>query len=240
MYYQLIERCGQMLLSLIMQVLSNVFYFALHVVNTGVFPKALSEKEEKELLRKMLDSGDAAAKNKLIEHNLRLVAHVIKKYYAKGYEQDDLISVGTIGLIKGINTYNPDKNVKLATYASRCIDNEILMYMRSAKKQALDVSMSDPIDTDKEGNSLTLIDIIADDMDVEAEIESMIDIQKLKVAVDKCLDDRERTIIAYRYGLFGEDELPQREIAKKLKISRSYVSRIEKRALQKLRDEITE
>ncbi len=240
MYYQLIERCGQMLLSLIMQVLSNVFYFALHVVNTGVFPKALSEKEEKELLRKMLDSGDTAAKNKLIEHNLRLVAHVIKKYYAKGYEQDDLISVGTIGLIKGINTYNPDKNVKLATYASRCIDNEILMYMRSAKKQALDVSMSDPIDTDKEGNSLTLIDIIADDMDVEAEIESMIDIQKLKVAVDKCLDDRERTIIAYRYGLFGEDELPQREIAKKLKISRSYVSRIEKRALQKLRDEITE
>ena len=229
-----------MLLSLIMQVLSNVFYFALHVVNTGVFPKALSEKEEKELLQKMLDSGDAAAKNKLIEHNLRLVAHVIKKYYAKGYEQDDLISVGTIGLIKGINTYNPDKNVKLATYASRCIDNEILMYMRSAKKQALDVSMSDPIDTDKEGNSLTLIDIIADDMDVEAEIESMIDIQKLKVAVDKCLDDRERTIIAYRYGLFGEDELPQREIAKKLKISRSYVSRIEKRALQKLRDEITE
>ena len=229
-----------MLLSLIMQVLSNVFYFALHVVNTGVFPKALSEKEEKELLRKMLDSGDTAAKNKLIEHNLRLVAHVIKKYYAKGYEQDDLISVGTIGLIKGINTYNPDKNVKLATYASRCIDNEILMYMRSAKKQALDVSMSDPIDTDKEGNSLTLIDIIADDMDVEAEIESMIDIQKLKVAVDKCLDDRERTIIAYRYGLFGEDELPQREIAKKLKISRSYVSRIEKRALQKLRDEITE
>ncbi len=228
-----------MLLSLIMQVLSNVFYFALHVVNTGEFPKALSEKEEKELLRKMLDSGDTAAKNKLIEHNLRLVAHVIKKYYAKGYEQDDLISVGTIGLIKGINTYNPDKNVKLATYASRCIDNEILMYMRSAKKQALDVSMSDPIDTDKDGNSLTLIDIIADDMDVEAEIESMIDVQKLKVAVDKCLDDRERTIIAYRYGLFGMDELPQREIAKKLKISRSYVSRIEKRALQKLRDEIT-
>lgn len=228
-----------MLLSLIMQVLSNVFYFALHVVNTGEFPKALSEREEKELLRKMLDSGDAAAKNKLIEHNLRLVAHVIKKYYAKGYEQDDLISVGTIGLIKGINTYNPDKNVKLATYASRCIDNEILMYMRSAKKQALDVSMSDPIDADKDGNSLTLIDIIADDMDVEAEIESMIDVQKLKAAVDKCLDNRERTIIAYRYGLFGMDELPQREIAKRLKISRSYVSRIEKRALQKLRDEIT-
>ncbi len=223
-----------------MQVLSNVFYFALHVVNTGEFPKALSEKEEKVLLRKMLDSGDTAAKNKLIEHNLRLVAHVIKKYYAKGYEQDDLISVGTIGLIKGINTYNPDKNAKLATYASRCIDNEILMYMRSAKKQALDVSMSDPIDTDKDGNSLTLIDIIADDMDVEAEIESMIDVRKLKVAVDKCLDDRERTIIAYRYGLFGMDELTQREIAKKLKISRSYVSRIEKRALQKLRDEITE
>ena len=223
-----------MFFSTILQLLGNIFYFALHAVNTGNFPKALSEKEESVLLDKMINDNDINAKNKLIEHNLRLVAHIIKKYYSKGYEQDDLISVGTIGLIKGINTFKPDKNVKLATYASRCIDNEILMYMRSAKKQSLDISLSEPIDSDKDGNSLTLVDVIADDVNIEEDIETKMDIEKLRIAVDYCLDGREREIIEYRYGLFGKEELPQREIAKKLKISRSYVSRIEKRALEKL------
>ena len=227
-----------MLFSAILEVFSSIFYFALHVVNTGAFPKALSEEEESALLRKMFEENDVSAKNKLIEHNLRLVAHIIKKYYSKGYDQDDLISVGTIGLIKGINTFKPDKNVKLATYASRCIENEILMFMRSSKKQALDVSLSDPIDTDKDGNSLTLVDIIADDVNIENEIETKMNIERLMKAVDKCLDERERSIIEYRYGLFGKEELPQREIAKKLNISRSYVSRIEKRAIEKLHDEL--
>lgn len=226
-----------MFFSTIFQLLSNVFYFALHAVNTGNFPKALSEKEEAVLLDKMIKENDKDAKNKLIEHNLRLVAHIIKKYYSKGYEQDDLISVGTIGLIKGINTFNPDKNVKLATYVSRCIDNEILMYMRSAKKQSLDISLSEPIDSDKDGNPLTLVDVIADDINIEENIETKMDIENLRKAID-CLDSREREIIEYRYGLFGKEELPQREIAKKLKISRSYVSRIEKRALEKLYEEI--
>lgn len=228
-----------MLLSALVEILSNIFYFALHVVNTGAFPKALDEEEEAKLLNKMKNENDMAAKNKLIEHNLRLVAHVIKKYYSKGYEQDDLISVGTIGLIKGINTFNPDKNVKLATYASRCIDNEILMFMRSSKKQSLDVPLSEPIDTDKDGNSLTLQDVIADETNVENETENRINIQKLLNALNTCLDERERTILEYRYGLCGREELPQREIAKKLKISRSYVSRIEKRALEKLYCELS-
>ena len=226
-----------MFFSTILQLLSNIFYFALHAVNTGNFPKALSEKEEAVLLDKMIKENDINAKNKLIEHNLRLVAHIIKKYYSKGYEQDDLISVGTIGLIKGINTFKPDKNVKLATYVSRCIDNEILMYMRSAKKQSLDISLSEPIDSDKDGNPLTLVDVIADDINIEENIETKMDIENLRKAID-CLDSREREIIEYRYGLFGKEELPQREIAKKLKISRSYVSRIEKRALEKLYEEI--
>ncbi len=227
-----------MFLSAILEVFSSVFFFALHVVNTGAFPKALDEKEEARLLELFREHGDENAKNKLIEHNLRLVAHIIKKYYSKDYDQDDLISVGTIGLIKGVNTFNPSKGVKLATYASRCIDNEILMFMRSSKKQSLDISLSDPIDTDKNGNSLTLIDIIADDTNVEQETETKINCERMMKVLDKCLDKREREIIEYRYGLNGKDELPQREIAKRLKISRSYVSRIEKRALEKLRDEL--
>ena len=137
-----------------------------------------------------------------------------------------------------MNTFDPSKGVKLATYVSRCIDNEILMFMRSSKKQSLDISLSDPIDTDKNGNSLTLIDIIADDTNVEQETETKINCERMMKVLDKCLDKREREIIEYRYGLNGKDELPQREIAKRLKISRSYVSRIEKRALEKLRDEL--
>ena len=223
-----------MFMSAILEIFSSIFYFALHVVNTGAFPRALSRDEEAFYLDKMQKEGDLEAKNKLIEHNLRLVAHVIKKYYANGYDQDDLISIGTIGLIKAINTFRADKNIKLATYASRCIENEILMYFRNAKKSAQDVSINDPIETDRDGNALTLIDVIADEIDIPENIDTKINIKKLKGYMEESLTPRERMIIEYRYGLNGKPELTQREIAKKLQISRSYVSRIEKKALSML------
>lgn len=179
--------------------------------------------------------GDIDAKNKLIEHNLRLVAHVVKKYYTAGCEQDDLISIGTIGLIKAISTFDPEKGIRLATYAARCIENEILMYFRNLKKRSQDVYISDPIDTDKDGNALSLIDVIADDTDIEEEIDTKIKLEKLKVILSGTLDEREKQIIDMRYGLNGKSEMTQKQIAKLLNISRSYVSRIEKAALEKLR-----
>lgn len=218
----------------LLQIISNIFYLALHVTNSGSFPPALSSKKEAELLM-LKDSGDENARNKLIEHNLRLVAHVVKKYYTDD-DQDDLISIGTIGLIKAVNTFKSDKKIRLATYAARCIENEILMHFRNNKKYAQDVRISDPIDTDKNGNALTLIDIIADEGNIEEEIETKIRIQRLKDILYKTLDKRELDIIKMRYGI-GTKELTQREIAKKLGISRSYVSRIETAALLKLRKE---
>ena len=223
-----------MLFSLILGLISNIYYFALHVSGTGSFPPPLSAKREEELLLKSID-GDIDAKNKLIEHNLRLVAHITKKYYTAGCDQDDLISIGTIGLIKAIGTFVPNRGIRLATYASRCIENEILMYFRNLKKTAQDVYISDPIDNDKDGNTLTLIDVIADEGDIEEEIDTKMKIEKLRVILNGTLDQRETEIIKLRYGLNGENELTQREIAKKLNISRSYVSRIEKAALEKLR-----
>ena len=223
-----------MLFSLILGLISNIYYFALHVSGTGSFPPPLSAKREEELLLKSID-GDIDAKNKLIEHNLRLVAHITKKYYTAGCDQDDLISIGTIGLIKAIGTFVPNRGIRLATYASRCIENEILMYFRNLKKTAQDVYISDPIDNDKDGNTLTLIDVIADEGDIEEEIDTKMKIEKLRVILNGTLDEREIEIIKIRYGLNGENELTQREIAKKLNISRSYVSRIEKAALEKLR-----
>lgn len=222
-----------MFLELLAQVVSNLFYLALHVTGTGSFPPPLSAKREAELL-KLKEMGDESAKNKLIEHNLRLVAHVVKKYYTAD-DQDDLISIGTIGLIKAVNTFKSDKKIRLATYAARCIENEILMHFRNNKKYAQDVYISDPIDTDKNGNTLTLIDIIADEGNIEDEIDTKIKLQKLRVILNSTLDERELQIINMRYGLNGKKELTQREIAKKLSISRSYVSRIETAALQKLR-----
>ncbi|MBQ0083141.1 MAG: RNA polymerase sporulation sigma factor SigK [Clostridiales bacterium] len=219
---------------LLIKIASSVFYFALHTTPSGAFPPPLSAKKEEELLQKMSD-GDQAAKSELIEHNLRLVAHIVKKYYTANDENEDLISIGTIGLIKGISTFKPDKSIRLATYAARCIENEILMYFRSLKKSAQDVYISDPIDTDKDGNTLTLIDIIADESDVVEEIDTKLKLQKLKVILNSALDDREKTIICYRYGVGGMRELTQHEIAQKLGISRSYVSRIEKAALEKMR-----
>ncbi len=222
-----------MIFQTLLQIISNIFYLALHVTNNGCFPPPLSSKHEAELLI-LKEAGDKNAKNKLIEHNLRLVAHVVKKYYTDD-DQDDLISIGTIGLIKAVNTFKPDKKIRLATYAARCIENEILMHFRGNKKYSQDVYISDPIDTDKNGNTLTLIDIIADDSNVEDEIDTKIKIEKLRKILDKTLDKRELQIIKLRYGLDGEKELTQREIAKKLDISRSYVSRIETAALEKLR-----
>ena len=217
-----------------MKIASAIYYFALHVKGAGAFPPPLSAEREAELLEKSRN-GDDGARNELIEHNLRLVAHIVKKYYNTGADQDDMISIGTIGLIKAVSTFNTDKGIHLATYASSYIENEILMFFRNQKKTAQDVFISDPIDTDKDGNTLTLIDVIADKSDIADEIDTKIKVEKLRVILPVCLTERERLIIEMRYGLCGREELTQREIAKKLNISRSYVSRIEKSALEKLR-----
>lgn len=212
----------------------NLLFFALHFDNGTVYPKPLSASEEEECFRKMHD-GDNTARSRLIEHNMRLVAHIIKKYYNVTTDQEDLISIGTIGLIKAVSSFDYTKKVRFATYASRCIENEILMHFRSLKKTAGDIYFDEPIDTDKEGNQLTLIDIIAEDDGIVEKIDLSIKSEQLYRFMDECLDEREITIIKHRYGLYGCKPLTQREVAKKLDISRSYVSRIEKKALLTLR-----
>lgn len=219
---------------LLLELAANFFYFALHVKGAGSYPQPLTAKRENELLEKS-ENGDIEARNTLIEHNLRLVAHIVKKYYATGADQDDLISIGTIGLIKAVSTFKADKGIRLATYAARCIENEILMFFRNQKKTAQDVYISDPIESDKDGNALTLIDVIADHRDIVEEIDTKLKLEKLKVILSGCLDDREKKIITLRYGLGGCEELTQMDVARQLGISRSYVSRIEKSALEKLR-----
>ena len=214
--------------------LSHIFYMALHVVNAGSFPKPLSAEEERRYLEAFRERGDLSARSELIEHNLRLVAHIIKKYYSSVRDQEDLISIGTIGLIKAVSTFDYHKGIRLATYASRCIENEILMHFRAGKKTAQDVSFSEPIDTDKEGNPLTLMDVIAQDDTIFEDLELKINAEKLYRYMREVLDGREMEVIEWRYGLLG-DSLTQREVARKLDISRSYVSRIEKRALEKLK-----
>lgn len=200
-----------------------------------VFPQPLSTQEEEQLLQGMRE-GDLSCRNRLIEHNLRLVAYVVKKYNNTIYETDDLISIGTIGLIKAVDTFNPQKGIHLATYASRCIENELLMLMRSSKKQSKEVSLYDPIGSDKEGNTIQLLDIcVAEEVDVVEKMEEQQNLRKLREYIDKVLTEREKEIILLRYGLSGGREVTQREIAKQLCISRSYVSRIEKKALKKLR-----
>ena len=211
-----------------------VCFFILHVCGGGSFPKPLSEKQEREYLRKMLE-GDIGARNKLVEHNLRLVAHIIKKYYGVQTEQDDLVSIGTIGLIKAIDTFKPDKNIRLSSYASRCIENEILMHFRSAKKTAQDVSLNETIDTDKDGNPLTLMDIMAVDDNILDELDRKLNGRKLGQFIREELTDRERQIIIMRYGLGGREPMTQKKVAKIMNISRSYVSRIETKALKKLK-----
>ena len=218
----------------ILEILSGMFYMVLHVVTGGSFPKPLSAEEERAYFEAFHQNGDIAARNALIEHNLRLVAHIIKKYYAGARDQEDLVSIGTIGLIKAVNTFDYTKSSRLAGYASRCIENEILMHFRASKKHLQDVSLSDPIDTDKEGHPLTLLDVLADNHDLAAQVDSKVNGEKLSRYIREELTARETEIIRLRYGLCG-DPLPQREVAGKLHISRSYVSRIEKKALQKLR-----
>lgn len=224
-----------MIVGLISWLLENMLYFALHMESGTVFPKPLSAEKEAEAFRLMAE-GDMSARDKLIEHNLRLVAHVVKKYYGANADSEELISIGTVGLIKAVSTFNNSKSTRFATYAAKCIDNEVLMYFRSAKKSARDVYLDEPVDVDKDGNSMSLMDIIAEDDNIVDRIDTMIKSRQLYGFVESCLDDRERQIIRHRYGLYGLKPLTQREVADKLNISRSYVSRIEKKALEKLRD----
>lgn len=199
-----------------------------------VFEKPLSEQEEKEMLIKSRN-GDIEARNILVEKNMRLVAHMIKKYACAEKDTQDLISVGTIGLIKAVNTFNPDKKIRLATYAAKCIDNEILMMLRNDKKKMRELSLYEPIGTDKEGNDITFIDVVGDE--TRDDVGVMLTAEQLKCIydnMDNILTEREKTIIIGRFGLFGSKEMTQNELAAKLNISRSYVSRIERHALNKL------
>ncbi len=206
----------------------------------GSFPRPLKGDEELVYVEKWLGEGDVEARNKLVEHNLRLVAHIVKKYYSQSSDTDDLISIGTIGLIKGVSSYRPDKNVRLATYCSRCIENEILMHFRSLKKSAGDLSLSEPIDVDGEGNSLSLMDILACEDDMLDKLSAEETKSELIHCVNYVLDGREAEIIRLRYGLYGSEPLTQRETAEICQISRSYVSRIEKKAIEKLRKALGE
>lgn len=200
------------------------------------FPPPLSAEEERVYMQKYIE-GDLEAKHILIERNLRLVAHVIKKYQHLDEDMEDLISIGTIGLIKAIVTFNPDKNNRLGTYAARCIENEILMMLRSKKKTSKEISLYEPIGTDREGNEIQLYDIIeTDDDDAHSKIALKDDIKTLYTKLESVLSPRERLVLKMRYGLYNQEEYTQREIALRLGISRSYVSRIEKSAIEKLRE----
>lgn len=204
-------------------------------LSSGSFPKPLTEEEERRYLQ-LASQGDLDARNILIERNLRLVAHVLKKYYAVVSDQEDLISIGTIGLIKAISTFDSSKGARLATYSARCVENEVLMYFRSLRKSAQDVSLSECIDTGSDGAALSLMDVVGEDSDLLEQVATREQVQNLRRAVEVCLTEQERQVISLRYGLGGSSPLRQREVAKITGISRSYVSRIEKRALQKLRD----
>lgn len=203
-------------------------------LSSGSFPKPLSAKEEQEYLEKAA-AGDLEARNILIERNLRLVAHIMKKYYAQTSDQEDLISIGTIGLIKAVSTFDAGKGIRLATYAARCVENEILMHFRSQRKSASDVSLSDYIETGKDGTALSLMDVVCQDDDMFDRISNREDVRLLRQYMGEVLDAREQKVLTLRYGLDGKDPLPQREVAQQCGISRSYISRIEKKALEKLR-----
>ncbi len=228
------------MLSPAVYLMMNALFFTLRLSGGGgSFPRPLKAEEEREYLERSA-AGDLEARNLLVEHNLRLVAHIVKKYYAQTGDQDDLISIGTIGLIKGISTFKADKNVRLATYASRCIENEILMFFRSQKKLAGEVSLADTLDPSDESGSLSLMDVIAVDDDMLEELDNRDACQKVRRCVDHCLTARERAIIIQRYGLDDRPPRTQKEIASRCGISRSYVSRIEKKALSKLEQAMQE
>jgi len=226
------------MLSPVIYLMMNSLFFTLRLSGGGgSFPKPLKPEEEKEYLERCAQ-GDLEARNILVEHNLRLVAHIVKKYYAQTEDQDDLISIGTIGLIKGISTFKPERNVKLATYISRCAENEILMYFRSKRKLQNEVSLSDTLEAAGEGGSMSMMDVIAVEDNMQEELDTKDACRKVRQYVDTCLDPRERAIIIMRYGLDQKNPRTQREIARQCGISRSYVSRIEKKALEKLQEKM--
>ena len=213
---------------------ANSLLLTLRLASGGSFPRPLTAAEEREYLSRYAQ-GDQEARNKLIEHNLRLVAHVVKKYYTQSGDQEDLISIGTIGLIKAVTSFNAAKGARLATYAARCIENEILMYFRAQKKLQGEVSLSDSIDTDKEGNALELMDIVGEEDTMLEDLQDRENALRVRRLVKECLTEREGEIVRLRYGLGGTVPLTQREIAACFGISRSYISRFEKKALEKLR-----
>ena len=217
-------------------IIQNLLFSVLHIGSLNSFPKPLSSKEEQAYMNKYKDENDLNARNKLIEHNLRLVAHVIKKYYGASDEQDDLISIGTIGLIKGIDSFDHTKGTRLATYAARCVENEVLMHLRANKKNSSVVSMNDPIEFDSEGNPLTISDIVYVDNTIVEDIDKTENEKILYTYINEISDEREKEIIIRRYGLYDVKEQTQKEIAADLGISRSYVSRIEKKVLEDLRE----
>ena len=227
---------GILLLKLALQ---NILFLGLHFEGKNMFPKQLSSKEEAECIKKMAE-GDENAREKLIIHNLRLVAYIVNKNYPEAKDPDDLVSIGTIGLIRAVETFDFRKGHQFSTYASKCIDNQIKMHFRKIKHQLTEVYINDPIESDSEGNALTLADIFSSNVNVERDVELKIYLEKLYRYIKEELTDREREIICKRYGVPNIDgslckPLTQREIAKQLGISRSYISRIEKRALEKLR-----
>lgn len=226
-----------MLSALISAISANIIYFILHIQNTSSFPKPLNHKEEKEMLERM-KNGDKSARAVLIERNLRLVSHIVKKYYSKTNDNDDLISIGTIGLIKAIDSFDSDKCVRLATYASRCIENELLMHFRAGKKQSNDIYLSDALEIDKDGNPLTIEDTISSPIDLAEDLETKVRWEKVAKVIKNIDDTREREIIILRYGLNNKKPLTQREVAQRLNISRSYVSRIEKKVLNDIKEQV--
>lgn len=207
---------------MLLELLGKLIFCILHADTPHLFPKPLSAKEELACFEAMA-AGDSRAKHKLIEHNLRLVVHIAKKYRSAAEDQEELISIGTFGLLKAVDTFDYTKGAKFSTYASRCVENEILMHFRAMKKSAGDIYMNEPIDTDKDGNTLTLMDIIEDGTNLEEAVDLSIHSKQLYRFLAECLDERELEIIVHRYGLYGHRPLTQKEVAKKLDISRSYV-----------------
>ena len=228
------------MLSILMLLFLQGNFAALRLGSQGSFPKPLSAQEER-LALEQAAAGDRRARDRLIEHNLRLVAHIVKKYYTQtGGDSDDLISIGTVGLIKAVNTYNAEKKIKLATYAARCIENEILMYLRKTRRLSGEVSLNDALDQEDEGNALSLMDVIRVEDTMLEDLDTRDACQKVRGAVERCLTEREQLVVLRRYGLDGQPPQTQREVAAQCGISRSYVSRIEKKALEKLKVEFEE
>lgn len=229
------ESKDYVMLAYIFSLFTNLIHFILGISSSS-FPPPLSSTDEEKYFA-LAAKGDSGAREKLILHNLRLVSHIVRKYYSSSPQQEDLVSVGSIGLVKAVDTFCPENGARFATYAARCIQNEILMYFRSRKKLSHEISINETIDMDRDGNPLTYIDVISSDECISDEIDTKIKIERALKYVSTVLNEREREIIVMRYGLYGRRALTQRETADRLKISRSYVSRIEKCALEKLQSE---